>query len=103
MKLLRMTLPLVLAGLVPACGGSKSPTSPTTPTGPATLSKPAADSPADGEQLDNIRPTLTIVNGTSNQAGAKTYEFEVSDNSAFTASLNDSVYFASTFSATGWI
>jgi hypothetical protein len=96
-----MVLPLVLAGLVSACGGSKSPTSPTTPTGPATLSKPAADSPSDGEQLDNIRPTLTIVNGTSNQAGAKTYEFQISDNTAFTASLNDNVFFASTVDATG--
>ena len=78
MKFLRILPALVLAGLVAACGGSKSSTSPTpTPTGPATLTKPAPDSPADGEQLDNVRPTLTVVNGTSNQSGAKTYEFEI--------------------------
>jgi hypothetical protein len=90
-KYLRMLPALVLAGVVAACGGSKSPTSPTTPTGPATLTKPGLDSPADGQQLDNVRPTLTIVNGTSNQAGAKGYEFEISDNSAFTASANANV------------
>jgi hypothetical protein len=90
-KYLRMLPALVLAGVVVACGGSKSPTSPTTPTGPATLTKPGLDSPTDGEQLDNFRPTLTIVNATSNQAGAKSYEFEISDNSAFTASANANV------------
>ena len=90
MKYLRMLPALALAGVVAACGGSKSPTSPT-PTGPATLTKPGPDSPADGEQLDNVRPTLTIVNGTSNQAGARSYEFEISDNSTFTASANATV------------
>ncbi len=98
MKFLRILPALVLAGLVAACGGSKSSTSPTpTPTGPATLTKPAPDSPADGEQLDNVRPTLTVVNGTSNQSGAKTYQFEISDNSTFTAGANAA--FASTVSS----
>ena len=98
MKYLRILPALAFAGLVAGCGGSKSSTSPTpTPTGPATLTKPALDSPADGAQLDNVRPTLTIVNGTSNQAGTKTYEFEISDNTTFTAGANAA--FASTVSS----
>src|SRR5206468_10971980 len=56
---------------------------------PAMFAKPAADSPADGAQLDNVRPTLTVVNSTSNQSlGTKTYEFQIFDNSALTASAN---------------
>jgi hypothetical protein len=81
---------LILAGTLAACGGkSNTPTSPTTPTPttptttPPTLTKPALDTPSDGAQLDNIRPTLTVVNGTSNQSAAKTYEFQVSDSSTF--------------------
>ena len=88
MNSLRILPALILAGVVSACGGSKSPTSPSTPTGPATLTKPGLDSPADGAQLDNLRPALTIVNGTSNQSGAKTYEYEISDSSTFTAGQN---------------
>jgi hypothetical protein len=85
----RLTLPLVLACAVSACSsGSKTPASPTPPPAPLTLTKPTADSPSDNVQLDNVRPTLTVVNGTSNQSGAKTYEFEVADNSSFTASPN---------------
>ena len=44
-----------------------------------------------------MRPTLTVVNGTSNQSGAKTYEFQISDSSTFTASANAG--FASTVSS----
>ena len=84
------------ACVVSACAGdSKSPTSPT-PTGSATLTTPTADSPADGAQLDNVRPTLTVVNTTSNQSGAKTYEFEVSDNPA---TGKGNAFSASTFSS----
>ncbi len=93
---------VILAAALSACGGSsssKSPTSPTTPTAPPTLAKPLADTPGDGEQLDNVRPTLTVVNGTSNQTAAKTYEFQVSDNSTFSASANGSVWFMSTVSS----
>src|SRR5262245_61332502 len=73
-KSFRIALPMLLTFVVSGCSGSsKSPTSPTpTPTVPATLTKPTADAPADGAQLDNVRPTVTVVNGTSNQSGAKT-------------------------------
>lgn len=98
MKVLRILPALVLTGFVAGCGGSKSSTGPTpTPSGPATLTRPGLDAPADAAQLDNVRPTLTIVNGTSNQAGAKSYEFELSDNATFTAGVNAA--FASTVSS----
>src|SRR5262245_13214719 len=83
-----MMTSLVLACAVSGCsGGSKSPTSPTPgPAAPPTLTKPAADFPADGAQLDNVRPTMTVVNGTSNQTGTRTYDFEIADNSTFSVS-----------------
>ncbi len=87
---------LILAGTLAACGGkSNTPTSPTTtptttPTSP-TLTKPALDTPADGAQLDNVRPTLTVVNGTSNQSAAKIYEFQVSDSSTFATNAANQV------------
>src|SRR5436853_2858927 len=50
----------------------------------AKLTAPVADSPSDNFQLDNLRPTLTVKNGTSSQpAGARTYEFQISDSSTF--------------------
>src|SRR5262245_1436334 len=83
-----MMTSLILACAVSGCsGGSKSPTSPTPgPAAPPTLTKPAADFPADGAQLDNVRPTMTVVNGTSNQTGTRTYDFEIADNSTFSVS-----------------
>ena len=71
-----MILPLVLITVVSACAGDSEPASPSG----APLTGPSLDSPADGVQLDNIRPTLTIVNTAS--GGTKTYEFEVSDSLA---------------------
>ncbi len=88
------------------CSDKTTPASPTTPTpGQSTtpiLTKPAPDTPADGEQLDTKKPTLTVANGTSTQtATAKTYEFQVSDNSTFTATATFNVWFATTVSGTG--
>ena len=85
----RRTLCLVavaaVAALFAACGGKQSPSSPTPTT--AHLTAPTPDSPANDEQLDNLRPTLTVKNGTSDQPnGARMYEFQISDNNAFTAS-----------------
>ena len=81
-------------------GGTREvPIVPTTPSGPGsssgsvTLSTPSAVSPSNGEQLDTLRPTLTVQNVTSsNQGGARTYEFQVSDRTDFTmgASLTTS-------------
>ena len=63
-------------------GPGGTPTSPTT-GGPITLSTPQAVSPANGEQLSTLRPTLTVQNATSSQTGSRTYEFQVSDRSDF--------------------
>jgi hypothetical protein len=72
---------------VGACGDDKTP--PTTPTpppvqNPPRLTAPVADTPETNKQLDTLRPTLTVRNGTSDQAGTRTYEFQVSDNADFT-------------------
>ena len=89
------TIPALLLSLTfaTACGSSSSdprqvevggsPTGPT-PTGSVTLTRPAPVSPADGEQLSTLRPTLTVQNTTSSQqTGTRTYEFQVSDNTSF--------------------
>ena len=47
------------------------------------LTAPLAEAPGDEEQLATLRPTLTVRNGTSDQAGTRTYEFHVSDRSDF--------------------
>ena len=47
------------------------------------LTAPAAELPASDEQLDTLRPTLTVKNGTSDQPGARTYEFQISDSCRF--------------------
>jgi hypothetical protein len=86
---------------VSACDKSSTPSTPTAPTVATTLTKPALDSPLDGAQLDNLRPTLTVVNGTSNQSGTKTYEFQVSDSSSFSAVASFSGSYATTVSGTG--
>ncbi len=97
-------LALGLAAAAAACGGG-SRTVPTSPSAnsPAHLTAPAADGPADNEQLDTLRPTLTVRNGTSDQAGgSRTYEFQISDSTSFTAAPASSVAgFALTVGKTG--
>jgi hypothetical protein len=87
------------AVIVAGCGGdSKTPTAPATP---ATLTAPAIDAPAVDTQLDTLRPVLSVKNATSTQTGAKTYEFQVSDSTAFSAASTSNVPgFAATVSAT---
>jgi hypothetical protein len=79
---------LALAVTVAACSDDKAAT-PTQPTQQApvapTLTAPQADTPDDDQQLDTLQPSLRVVNATSNQAGAKTYEFQISDDSNFSA------------------
>ena len=88
-----------------ACGGSNPPTSPggnNPPPSGGGNTAPAREAPADDEQLTTLRPTLRVRNGTSTQAGARTYEFQVSDRSDFGAgSGSSSAYFARTFGRTG--
>jgi hypothetical protein len=54
-------------------------------SGAPRLTPPTPDSPGDAQQLDTLRPTLTVRNGTSTQTGARTYEFQVSDTSTFSS------------------
>lgn len=85
-----------------ACSDKKeSPVSPTPVA--ATLTAPGLEAPAADTQLDTLRPTLTVRNVTSDQpAGARTYEFQVSDSESFAASTASNVAgFASTVSKNG--
>jgi hypothetical protein len=75
---------------VAACGDDKkTPSTPTTPTPPAsttvTLTAPATDGPAENEQLQSLRPTLRVINATSTPTGTRSYEFQISDTSDFSA------------------
>ena len=81
-----------VAAALSACGGSK-PTTPTTPAPvAATLTAPKVDTPATGSQLDTLKPTLTVQNVTSDQpTGTRTYEFQISDTSAFTAATTQHI------------
>jgi len=89
--LVRAASAAVVVALAIACGSSK-PTTPTTPTPvAATLTAPKLDSPAANAQTDTLRPTLIVQNVTSDQpTGARTYEFQVSDTTAFSAATTAS-------------
>lgn len=86
-KIAALFVASVLAVSTAACNGDSkpAPTAPTPVVDPK-LTAPTVESPADGEQLPTLRPTLTVVNGTSDQAGTRTYEFQISDNSTFSTS-----------------
>ncbi len=82
-KICLLILPLFL--LAAACGGTKNAAAPTppAPTAPQ-LTAPTLDAPSDDQQLETLRPELTVRNGTSNQtSGSHSYEFQIADNSAF--------------------
>src|SRR5205814_1679714 len=70
---------------VGACGSGTSPATPSaTPAGPK-LTAPTPDSPADGSAIGSFRPTLVVLNGTSDQSGDRQYEFQISDRSDFSS------------------
>ena len=77
-------LPLVLCLAVAAAAcGSKSP-SVASPSGPSgSVPAPSISAPADDQQLDTLRPTLTVTNAASSDASVRTYDFQVADNVAF--------------------
>jgi hypothetical protein len=82
----RLVVLMVLVGIAVACGReSGSPTSPSNST-PPTLTAPSVEAPADDAQLDTLRPTLSVRNGSSNQSSARTYEFQIADTEDFAAS-----------------
>lgn len=87
-KSLRVLLFLGVAALAAACGGDKNPASPSpTPLPNPKLTAPAPDAPGDGSQLDTLRPTLTVTNGTSDQQGSRTYDFQIADNESFSTAI----------------
>ena len=84
-------LPLLTGALAlsmaSACGGDKAPSAPTTTTA-ARLTAPVGDTPSADEQLDTLRPMLTVKNGTSDQAAAaRSYEFQLSDSGTFNSAV----------------
>jgi hypothetical protein len=97
----RFVVVLVSLTIAAGCGGKDSPT-PVAPTPPVNISAPAIESPADGEQLDTLRPTLTVRNAAADQNGARMYEFQISDSTNFTAATTSSVVgFAATVGKSG--
>jgi hypothetical protein len=86
--------------LAAACGEKKTATAPT-PAAP-TVQAPALEAPAADTQLDTLRPTLSVRNATSDQTGARTYEFQVSDSTSFsTANASNVPGFMSSITAAG--
>ncbi len=82
----RMFLRMVavgLIGLTAACTDSGPDLGQSPSPGNPNLTAPAPDLPQDDALLDTLRPTLTVRNGTSSQAGNKTYEFQISDRTDF--------------------
>ena len=78
---------IVLCLLVAGCGGSDSSGTPPTTPGPggSTLAAPVPNAPGDQSQLSSLRPTLTVLNVSSAQTGPRTYEFQISDRTDFSA------------------
>jgi len=98
-KFVNLTLCVAAAVTAAACSEKQTPVAPAPVA--ATVQAPALEAPAADTQLDTLRPTLTVRNATSNQAGARTYEFQVSDSNAFTAATTSNIAgFAATVSAT---
>ena len=89
---------LAVAAVGTACSDDKeSVTSPTPVV--VNLSAPALEAPAVETQLDTLRPTLTVRNATTDQAGTRTYEFQLSDSANFTAATTSNIVgFAATVS-----
>lgn len=72
-----------------ACSGSESPLAPAnSASARLSLTAPTPESPADAAQLTTLRPTLVVKNGTSDQSGAKVYEFQISDKSDFSTTAS---------------
>ena len=95
---------MVLAAFAAAACSDSNPTSPGPPSPPGDprLTAPVAETPRDDVQLATLRPTFTVRNGTSDQAGARTYEFHISDRSDFSLSSASFVgSFQAVLSATG--
>jgi hypothetical protein len=74
-------LPVAL-GVVLAAGGCSSKSPSVSPASPSGLTGPTIDSPSADQQLDTLRPTLIVRNGSGGD-GIRTYDFQVSESSSF--------------------
>jgi hypothetical protein len=88
LRTLAGALALSAAIAAAACGDDPPPTQPTPPPPPPppaapVLTAPRADFPAENDQLQTLRPTLRVVNAGADQAGSRTYEFQISDDPDF--------------------
>jgi hypothetical protein len=90
LRYLAGALALSAAIATAACGDDPPPTTPTPTPTPAppppanpVLTAPRADFPAENDQLQTLRPTLRVLNATADQAGSRSYEFQVSDDPDF--------------------
>jgi hypothetical protein len=75
-----------LAAVAAAClsgACTKDPASPSGGGNTPQLTAPVLDAPSDDEQLTTLRPTLVVRNGSSNAAGTRTYEFQISTSDSF--------------------
>jgi hypothetical protein len=100
LKILGVAGAAALVMFVAGCGEKKTATAPT-PAAP-TVQAPALEAPAADTQLDTLRPTLSVRNASSDQAGTRTYEFQVSDSNSFSTSNASNVPgFVSSVTATG--
>ena len=98
-KCVSMTMAMAIALLSVACSDDHA--APTAPPAGVNVSAPALEAPATDTQLDTLRPTLTVRNATSDRAGTRTYEFQVSDSTAFSAATTSNVTgFAATVGTT---
>ncbi|MEO5820814.1 MAG: hypothetical protein ABIT71_09930 [Vicinamibacteraceae bacterium] len=98
LRYLAGALALSVAFATAACGDDPPPTQPTptpTPTPPPpanpVLTAPRADFPAENDQLQTLRPLLRVLNATADVAGARTYEFQISDDPDFAPATASSV------------
>ena len=99
-RMCKLGILVAMAAIATACGGKDSPTTPAPVA--ASVSAPALDAPAMNEQLDTLRPTLTVKNASADQAGTRTYEFQISDSTTFTSALTSEIVgFASTVGKQG--
>ncbi len=89
-----------------SCGSTPAPaaTAPTPVTqAPTSLAVPVPSAPGADEQTTSLRPTLTVTNSTTTGlSGARTYEFQISDTSDFSAGTGSgSAYYAFSASQAG--
>ena len=68
-------------------GTREVPLGPSAPGSTVSLTPPTPESPVGDAQLNTLRPTLVVRNGTSDTQGTRTYEFQISDRSDFSSTV----------------